>query len=161
MDFHVQRCTRRCVKTGEEFQPDEMFYSLLVAEGSEVVRHDFSRQAWEGPPEGILGWWKSRMPSRKSHKVGWAPNDIMLEFFLELAEQPHKSDLRYILTLLLIRRRIMRLEDTEVDEEGVELLVVYCPRREESYRVPVATPDDRRTQEIQNEIAQLLFAEVA
>jgi hypothetical protein len=55
----------------------------------------------------------------------------------------------------------MRLEDTEVDEEGTELLVVYCPRREESYRVPVAAPDDRRTQEIQNEIAQLLFAEVA
>jgi len=161
MDFHVQRCTRRCSKTGQEFRPDELFYSMLVAEGSEVVRHDFSAEAWEGPPEGILGWWKSRMPSRNANKVNWAPNDIMLELFLELAEQPQKKDLRYVLTLLLIRRRIMRLEDTEIDEENTEQLVVFCARHEKSYRVPVAAPDERRTEEIQNELAQLLFANVA
>ena len=101
------------------------------------------------------------MPSRNANKVNWAPNDIMLELFLELAEQSQKKDLHYVLTLLLIRRRIMRLEDTEIDEENTEQLIVYCPRHEKSYRVPVAAPHERRTEEIQNELAQLLFADVA
>jgi hypothetical protein len=161
VDFHVQRCTRRCFKTGKEFQPDEIFYSTLIAEGAEVKRRDFSGDAWEGPPEGALGWWQSRLPARNPKKIGWAPNDVMLEFFLELAEKSEKRELRYVLTLLLIRRRVMRLEETEFDSDGTEQLVVYCARQEETYRVAIASPDSRRTEEIQNELAQLLLADVA
>ena len=62
IDYEVQRCTRHCAATGRELQPGETFYSTLTAEGSQVVRHDYSVEAWQGPPEGVLGWWKSHMP---------------------------------------------------------------------------------------------------
>ena len=54
----------------------------------------------------------------------------MLHFWDELADQPDKQDMRYVLTLLLIRRRVFRLEEEKRDPQGRELLVVYCPRRE-------------------------------
>ncbi|MEK6247763.1 MAG: hypothetical protein N2C12_06255 [Planctomycetales bacterium] len=126
-----------------------------------MVRRDYCREAWEGPPANMLGWWKSRMPAANAKTLHWAPNDIMLNYFLELANQPEKQDVRYVLTLLMIRRKIMRLEETEVDETGNELMVVYCPRREETFQVAVSTPNAQRTQEIQDELAQLLFAEAA
>ena len=138
-----------------------MFYSTLVAEGSEVVRRDYCSQAWEAPPAGVLGWWQSHMPSRNAKKLNWAPNDIMLNYFLELADQPEKRDVRYVLTLLMIRRRIMRLEESEMDDGGAEHMVVHCPRRDETYHVAIASPDDARTQEIQAELSQLLFADAA
>ena len=97
------------------------------------------------------------MPSINSKKIGWAPNDVMLEFFQQLADKQEKEDLRYILTLLLIRRRVMRLEETEL-QEGREQLVVYCSRQEQTYRVTVVHPDPARTQEIQDELATLLLA---
>jgi len=161
MDFDVQRCTRRCCETERDLEPGEIFFSALITEGANVVRKDFCLDAWDGPPERAIGWWRSQMPAPNAKKVHWAPNDIMLNYFLELADQPEKQDVRYVLTLLMIRRRIMRMEDTEFDEAGQEQLVVFCPRRDETYHVTAVSPSDARTQEIQEELAQLLFADAA
>ncbi len=161
VDFEVQRCTRRCATTDRQLQPGEDFFSTLQVEGAEVVRRDYSTEAWQGPPEGVLGWWKSQMPSPNSRRIHWAPNDVMLELFEELADQPERRDMRYVLALLLMRRRVVRLEETEQDEDGGELLVVYCPRRETTYKIHTTMPTAARTQEIQEELAKLLFADAA
>jgi len=158
IDYEVQRCTRHCAVTGRELQPGEMFYSTLVAEGAQVVRRDYAMDAWQGPPEGVLGWWKSQMPERQAKKLGWAPNDVMLELLESLESQPDKTDMRYVLALLLVRRRVVRLEETEHDDQGREVSVIYCPRRDTTYRVLTAMPDEARTNEIQEELARLLFA---
>jgi hypothetical protein len=156
MDYEIQRCTRHCAATGRELAPGEQFYSVLVAEGAETKRYDYSAEAWTGPPEKALGWWKSRIAGRHSRRAGWAPNDVMLEYFEELTEQPAEKDKRYVLALLLVRRRVLRQEETEADAEGREVLVLYCPRRETTYRVPAAPPDPARTEQIQEELARLL-----
>ena len=157
MDFEVQRCTRHCAKTERQFEPDEVFFSVLVAEGGETVRRDYSTEAWEGPPEGVLGWWKSQMPSRNENEVSWAPNDVMLRYFEELETNADKADVRYVLGLLMVRRRLCRLEETEHEEDGNELLVLYCPRNEKTYKTLVVTPTEHRANEIQDELAELLF----
>lgn len=159
IDYEVQRCTRHCAASGRELQPGEVFYSTLIADGAQVVRHDYGPEAWQGPPEGVLGWWKSIMPQRNAKKLHWAPNDVMLELLESLESQPDKLDMRYVLALLLIRRRVVRLEETETDESGREVSVLYCPRRETTYRVVTAMPGDERTAEIQEELARLLFAD--
>jgi hypothetical protein len=59
----------------------------------------------------------------------------------------------------MIRRRIVRQEETGVDEQGRELLTLYCPRREKTYEVQVVLPDEARARQIQEELAALLVAE--
>lgn len=156
MDFEVQRITRHCAKTGRELKPGEVVYSMLVSEGSQVVRRDFAADSWEGPAEGSLGWWKSHVPKSDAKKMQWAPNDVMLELLEQLEAVPEKHDMRYVLALLLIRRRVVRLEETEQDAAG-EVSVLYCPKREATYRVSTVMPDDQRTVEIQAELSKLLF----
>jgi hypothetical protein len=158
IDYVVQRCTRHCAATGRELQPGESFYSTLTVEGAQVERTDYSTEAWHGPPAGVLGWWKAQMPERSAKKLHWAPNDVMLDLLEELAAQGDKLDMRYVLALLLIRRRVVRLEDTERDELGREVSVLYCPRREATYRVATTVPSEERTAEIQDTLARLLFA---
>ena len=80
----------------------------------------------------------------------------MLRFFDELAATEEKQDMRYVLALLLVRRRVMRHEDTEHDEQGREWMVLYCPRRDETYKIPVVLPESPRVEEIQEELARLL-----
>ncbi len=156
MDYEIQRCTRHCATTGRELAPGEAFYSVLRAEGADLLRLDYGSDAWQGPPEDAIGWWKSQIPDRSTQRKHWAPNDVMLQFFDELAEQPDKQDMRYVLALLLVRRRVMRLEESEVDEQGREIVVLYCPRRDATYRLAVATPSPSRADEIQEELAKLL-----
>ncbi len=156
MDYEVQRSTRHCATTGREFAPGEEFFSVLMAEGAELRRYDYSTEAWKGPPEGAVGWWKSQVPDKQSARAHWAPNDVLLNFFDELAEQPERQDMRYVLALLLVRRRVMRVEEERRDPQTGEVLVLYCPRRDATYEVSAVVPDAERVEQIQQELAKLL-----
>lgn len=156
MDYEVQRSTRRCAATSRELAPGEEFYSALIAEGTELRRADYSKEAWKGPPEGAVGWWKSQVPDQRKARGRWAPNDILLNCFDELAEQPERQDMRYVLALLLVRRRVMRVEEERHEPDGSETLVLYCPRRDANYEVPALVPDAARTEQIQQELTALL-----
>jgi hypothetical protein len=160
LDFDIQRCTRRCAALDRELAPGETFYSVLVPRGADVVRQDYSREAWQGPPENALGWWKSQMPDASGvKKATLAPSDVLLQYFEQLESDPTRQDLRYVLALLMVRRRIMRLEDTERGETGLETLVLACARNEAEYRTPVAVPSEERAAEIQRELEKLLYSE--
>ena len=156
MEYEIERSAKCCAATGREFAPGEEFYSVLIAEGAELKRHDYSVQAWQGPPPAAVGWWKSQMPQPNARRAYWAPNDVLLNFFDELAAQPDKQDMRYVLALLLVRRRVMRMEEEQRDEAGQERLLLYCPRRDMQYEVPATAPDPQRAEEIQQVLAKLL-----
>ena len=156
MDYEVQHSSRRCSISGREFAPGETYYSAIVADGANVIRHDYAADAWQGPPADALGWWKAQIPDRNETKKRWAPNDVMLQFWDELAAQFDKQDMRYVLTLLLVRRRVFRLEEEKLDEQGHEVMVVECPRREATYEVPAVMPEAARIDQIQEELAALL-----
>ena len=156
MDFEVQRCSRHCTATERELKPGEEYYSVLLDDGASVERLDYSTQAWQGPPEGTVAWWKSRIPDRTTNKKKWAPNDVMLHFFEGLAEREDQADMRYVLGLLLVRRRVLRLEEAETDEGGNEILVLYSPKREMTYKLTTAVPEESRINEIQDALAKLL-----
>jgi hypothetical protein len=158
MEYEHLRCLRRCSSTGRELAPGETIFSELQAEGSKLVRRDFSAEAWTGPSAESLGWWKSVLPRRETQRVHWAPNDVMLDLLEQLAGDPAQADMRYVLALLLVRRRVCRLVETPQEPENRDLLVLYCPRREVEYRVSGVVPDRKRAKEIQDELARLLFA---
>jgi len=158
LDYEIQRCTRHCHQTGRELAPGETFYTALLSAGGQVVRQDFSAEAWSGPPEGTIGWWKSHVPVGEAKRANWAPNDVMLELFEKLEDQPEQQDFRYVLTLLLIRRRVLRLDETERDAVGHEVLSLHCPKRETDYRVLAVMPTPAREGEIQTELERLLMS---
>jgi hypothetical protein len=158
LDFEIQRFTRRCCQTDRVFEPGDVVYSALVTSGGQVIRKDYCEAAWQGPPENTVGWWKGQVPDVTATRMQWAPNDVILHYFEQLEDNTEKADVRYVLALLMIRRRIVRLEETEQDDRQGELFVLYCPRNEQEYRVPVVMPSESRVSEIQEELANLLFA---
>ena len=159
MDFEVRRCTKRCAQTDQPLLPGDTYYSVLIAEGAEVVRRDYRLDAWQGAPEGTVGWWKAVVPEPGTNKVQWAPNDVILNYFKELEGKEDRRDERYVLGLLMIRRRIMRLEEKVTDQSG-EVLVVYCPKDEQEYQIQVEHPSAERVEEIQQQLSELLFSAV-
>ena len=40
LEFDVQSRSRKCAKTDRPFEPGEEFFSVLLPEGSNVVRYD-------------------------------------------------------------------------------------------------------------------------
>jgi hypothetical protein len=156
LDFEVQRCSRRCAATDRALEPGDVCYSVLEINGAEVVRKDFCAEGWAGAPPAAFGWWKSRIPEPTAKKIKLAPNDVLLELFDQLAEQLCQQDLRYVLTLLLVRRRVLRVEE---HRGSSEVMNVYCAKRDASYEVTVNMPSGERIDEIQQQLSELLIAD--
>jgi hypothetical protein len=184
LEFEVQRGTRRCAATDRALEPGDECYSVLDIRGADVVRKDFCPEGWSGAPDGAFGWWKSRVPEPSAKKIKLAPNDVLLELFDQLAERPDQTDLRYVLTLLLIRRRVLRIEEVSGDHPAgsarcqvsgkssssdlrpstpdpspSEIMHVYCPKRDANYEVTVSMPTGTRIDEIQQQLSELLIAD--
>ena len=158
IDFEVQKFTRRCAGSDRDLAPGETFYSVLVPNGPEVKRLDYSESAWEGAPDDAIGHWKSEVPGSSANRMQLAPNDVLLHYFESMHDTPDHQVLVYVLSLLMIRRRIFKMETSEQDEQGREVLLVFCPRNEKEYRVVVTTPDTEEIERVQQQLAELLFA---
>jgi hypothetical protein len=168
LDFEVQRSTRRCAATDRPLEPGDECYAVLEVQGAEVIRRDFCGAAWCGPPEAAFGWWKWRVPNTVTKKVKLAPNDVLLELFDQLSNQPGQTDTRYVLTLLLVRRRVFRLEaapaefvtdaSSRGESEANNVMLVHCAKRETTYQVTATMPSEARINQIQEQLSELLVA---
>ena len=164
LDFDIQRSTRRCAATDRPLEPGEVCYSVLEVQGADIVRKDYAASAWTGPPAEAFGWWKSRVPEPNAKKIKLAPNEVLLELFDQLAERPECEDMRYVLALLLVRRRVLRIDGPSLpaakpsSASGVQIMTVFCPLREASYEVTVTMPNDERIEEIQRQLSELLVS---
>ncbi|HEX4149028.1 MAG TPA: hypothetical protein VHY20_08575 [Pirellulales bacterium] len=156
MEYDIERSTRHCAATGREFAEGEEFYSVVVSENGSLRRRDYAADAWQGPPPEAVASWKSRMPRREEKKDRATPSQLLLDLFHQLSPEAGQPQLRYVLALLMIRRRIFRLEETTRDARGVETLAVYCPRDEAAYQVETVDVDAGQVQAIQDQLSRLV-----
>ena len=154
-DFDVERCTRHCATTGRALVDGELFHSVLVRDGARLKRLDYCEAGWNGPPPEAVATWKSRYSATGPKPPPLAPSDVLLELFRNLQGDEGHRETRYVLALLLVRRRVLRLEDTAHDAHG-ETLHLHCGRDDSRHEVPVAMPDPARAQAIQDELQRLL-----
>lgn len=143
----------------------EPSYAVLLRAGAELERVEYSVGAWQGPPAGALAWWLSPAPGATNRKPQ-APSEALLSLFDGLGSDPAQADARYVLALLMLRRRILRPDDAQVillpdgapDPAPSESLRLYSPARDQSYEVVEAFPTAERAQEIQAMLDRLLAA---
>ncbi len=157
--YHFPRCSRRCCRTGKVLSPGEAYYSAVVAQGGELVRLDYSVEGWEGPPAGAIGWWKARIPTPQEAKAQMTSDEALLEWLEQLGSQPEQAELRYVLALLLVRRRVLKLHEPQGDDPHAQEVLVLSPPGEpqRQLQVPVCWPSPQRAQEIERQLKQLLF----
>jgi hypothetical protein len=168
LDFEVQRCTRCCAATDRALEPGDECYSVLEVQGADVIRKDYCSDAWKGAPAAAFGWWKSRVPEPTAKKIKLAPNEVLLELFDQLADKNEQQDLRYVLALLLVRRRVLRVDVANeqphgeqgdaIMNHGAESMTLYCPKRDTTCDVAISMPSGERIEEIQQQLSELLVA---
>jgi hypothetical protein len=117
MDYQLKPLGKICAQTGRKLLPGDVCYSAVVPKGSEWERVDFSRDAWNGPPAGAIGYWKCTVPQAVEAKRRMLDPDALLRHFEQLCEDasPARDKFRYVLALLLVQRRRLRISGTRSD----------------------------------------------
>jgi hypothetical protein len=144
-EYQIQPHTRRCAVTGRELRPGERYYTALVAEGDKLLRKDFSSEGWPGPPPGVFGFWSGQVPAPDDAKRPRIDDDLLADCFnrLEGHEEQGRLNFRYVVALLLLRRKRFRFEEA-LAEGPREVLRLRCVRTNEVHEVvnPRLTADE-------------------
>jgi hypothetical protein len=156
-EYSIEPSTRRCRITGRELRPGEKVYSVLLDQEGKFVRHDYAVEAWSGPPAEAYGFWLGQVPSPDAPRRPPINDELLSDCFNQLEGEtaPGKISVRYVLGLLLMRRRRLRLEETLI-EEGCEILVMRCVRSGEKRRVINPGLTDQELAAVQDEVFKAL-----
>ncbi len=107
-EYKVNRCTRHCHALNRPLKDGEWYYSVVMQNDEDFVRRDYSAEGWQGPPDDAIGWWKNRMPTADDKQLVPAPPEVLIDLLQQMANFPDRAKSRYLLALMLMRRRIIR-----------------------------------------------------
>lgn len=110
-EYKINRTTRKCHVSDRSLQPGETYYSVVSEHDEEFKRIDIAADAWTGPPEHCIGYWKNRVPRPEEKKRELAPPEVLIELLRSMTEPP-QTKMRYLLALMLMRKRHLRPAET-------------------------------------------------
>lgn len=149
--------TRRCSVTGRELKTGETFYAAVIDDGATLVRRDFAADAWPGPPEQAVAYWVGRVPATDTPARPPCDDDLLVDCLRRLdgSDDPDHVALRYVIALLLMRRKRLRLEEERDDLPG-SVMVFHDAKGGGRFEIrdPGLTADDLRA--AQDELFRLL-----
>ena len=156
-EYQIQANTRRCHVSGRELQPGERFYSVLFDQGGQFLRQDYSSDGWPGNPEGAFSFWTGTVPPLEGPRRPRFDDDLLLDCFnrLEGQTESDRVNFRYVLALLLMRRKRFRFEDVRRDAAG-EALLVRDTRTGDRYAVADPGLTEEAMASVQDEVFRVL-----
>jgi len=156
-DWNIQRGGQKCEACPHEFVKHEEYFSVLYDEDRQFVRRDYCLKCWEGQDkEKAYSFWKTRVPDKEEEKK-LVDDEVIMNFFLRLQgeTEPTKVNFRYVLALLLMRKKILKLDDIRYDDKGEALVLKH---REEGTEYVVYNPQlsEEQIDQVTEEVGQIL-----
>lgn len=140
-DWKIERRRGECAATGRSFADGEVMYSILRVLDGELVRQDVARDAFDADEVGDDAiFWRTRY--QEVEKPAQLDLESVTALFLALGnegDEPRADafrELRYLLALILMRKRRLKVVKT-ARREGRELFVLRRPRRKEEIEVEI------------------------
>lgn len=165
-EYKVGRCSRKCFGENRPLREGEVYFSVLIENRDGFERRDYSVDAWEGPPDGCVGHWKCRMPESGERELVLAPREVLIDLLrqMESAEpDPTTAKLRYLLALLLLRRRMVRLTASKqpADESDQETtwMDIEVPHDGSIIRIAECRVSKHETETLTASLHEMLYCE--
>ena len=157
-DWKIHRRHGECSRCEAAFEDGQRLASLLRIDGEQsLLREDLCQACWDaGDPESYLFWWFTRHHPTRSKTVQLDLGSLE-RLFMELANREEGSlrELRYLLCLLLMRKRKLKLVKVQRGKDG-ERLLLRRPRRQEEIPVDVFDFTSEKLEELRTRLQEVL-----
>lgn len=130
--YDIERPTGQCAFSGRKLEPGEPYIAALVELDPALVagdkpasaaaalgfkRLDISQEAWQKGqrPERVFSFWRSLVPQPNARKKIFVDDEVLLNLFRRLADadQPQRLAFRFVLALILMRKRLLKYDGTD------------------------------------------------
>ncbi len=158
MEWKINKGSKGCISCSKEFCEEEDYYSALFDENNVFARKDFCTACWgAGNDGGLFSFWKTKVPKKGKPVQKFVNNEVFLDMFVRLEgkNEPNQRNLRYVLSLYLIRKKIFKLKSF-ARENAEEFLVLHYPKENKEFSVFNPNLKDEEIEAITAEMNQLL-----
>ena len=126
-EWEIKARSRYCARTEEPFTDGEPIYTLLYRDKGGFRREDVSERAWQEVKMEVapFSFWKSKYQAPEPPAPEQLPKESAEELLRKLIaeDRPEQINVRYILAILLERKRT--LKQIELRESGEERILIY------------------------------------
>jgi len=160
MDYEVGKSACVCAHCNKQLQEEEEHFSSLCDAKTEYVRRDYCLQCWpeaQSSDDQRVSFWRTRVPKAEEEKKQFVDDDVIFNFFMRLENEtePSKRNFRYVLGLLLMRKKTLKFDDIRRDDGG-EALVLTDRKTGEEYVVYDPHLTEKQIDGVTEQLSQIL-----
>ncbi len=166
--FDVPRPEGHCAITGRKIEPGEKLFTAIRETAERIERIDVSPEAWEGfDRANVLAFWQTTMPIHEQKKKVFVDDEVLCTLFERLADasEPLKVNFRFVLGLILMRKRLVVYEDGmkqggKDGQGGREVWVVRMKGKDERLILIDPKLDEQGVAEVSQQLGEILNQEM-
>ncbi len=161
-DYDVSRTAGLCIVCGRAFEEGEAFHSVVIETPQGFERRDVSEACWAGPPQDAVCHFKTRLLKKEKPRKMFVDDDVLVNFFLRLAdsEEPLKQRFRFVLSLIMMRKRLLKYDRT-VRQGDREFWEMKLMRDKSLHKVFNPSLKDAEIEGVTEELGAILHGYVA
>ena len=140
----------------------EKFIAAVRETPAGMERLDVSAEHWDSfDRAGLLAFWQTTMPAFEQKKKKFVDDEVLCTLFERLADasEPVKINFRFVLGLLLMRKRLIIYEDTR-HEDGRDVWVVRLKGRNDKLDLVDPKLDEQQVAEVSGQLGEILNEEL-
>ena len=136
--------------------------AALVETPEGFARADCSLECWEKfDRKDVVAFWQTTMPKVEAKKQLFVDDQVLCELFVKLGDvtEPAKLNFRFVLGLILMRKRLVIYESTR-REEGKEVWAVRLRGSDEPLSMVNPHRGEEQVREVSNQLSEILSQEL-
>lgn len=158
-EWDIQPRASACTVCAKAFADKQTYHTLLDQATESYSRRDLCADCYAGATRNtVISQWQGKYrvpPPPAPEAIQKDTAETLLRKLVESSD-PTQSGPRYILAVMLERKRILKHRDTIRDEQGNELLVYEHAQSGESFTLPDPHLRLDQLEEVQRQVAELL-----
>ncbi len=156
-EWEINKPLGQCCGTGRKIDYGEEYFGALVETGEGLQRMDFCADYWEKEKPDVFCYWRSRLPHPDQKKQIFVDDDMLLAFFerLEKETEQEKLNFRFVLALILMRKRRLKYDTTRV-EDAKEIWRLRITGEKQFVEVINPHLDEEQIEQLSSQISQIL-----
>ena len=160
-DWEINKPLGQCCGSGRKIESGEEYYGALVETEQGLQRRDFSSEYWEREKPPVYCFWKTKLAAPNEKKQLFVSDDMLMAFFERLAPEtdPEKVNFRFVLALVLMRKRRLKYDATKTDA-GREIWCLRIPGEKDPVDVVNPHLAEEQVETLTSQVGQILQADL-
>jgi len=165
-DYDIAKTGGACCVCGMDLAPGQKFVATVCESEDQFHRADYCMECWNNRKDQgeqqVFGIWRTRVPAPTEKRKLFVDDELLISFFERLADADSdaKTAFRYVLALVLMRKKLLVYDRSDRMDDGTEIWHMHFKGSDQDHAVTDPKMDEQKVSEVSSQLGQILEAEL-